>query len=88
MRMLFTNLCFLLSMIICNAQIAPPKQTDTLVINAVKYNYADIYKSNWPCETIYKSTQDIRIGDKVFNVLDAKKFGGSDYILCIRCGRS
>lgn len=73
MRTLLISLFFAFSIAICNAQIAPPKQTDTLVITSVKYNYADIDKSNWPCEVIYKSTQDIRIGNQTFNIVKVKK---------------
>lgn len=51
------------------AQIRPPKQTDTLVITSVKYNYADILKENWPCKFIYKSTTSFKIADKEFKII-------------------
>lgn len=76
MKYLTLSIFLLLSTFICNAQLAAPKQTDTLVIKSVKYNYADINKENWPCEIIYKSTTDIRIGDQTFNIIKADKFMG------------
>ena len=51
------------------AQIAPPKQTDTLIITSVKYNYADIDQENWPCGVIYKSTTSFIIGDSEFPIV-------------------
>jgi TonB family protein len=75
MKKLLLILFFGLSIAICNAQIAPPKQTDTLVITSVKYNYADIYRSNWPCEIIYKSTENIRIDNQTFNIANVQKRG-------------
>ena len=75
MKKLLLILLFGLSIAICNAQIAPPKQTDTLVITSVKYNYADIYRSNWPCEIIYKSTENIRIANQTFNIAKVQKLG-------------
>ena len=53
------------------AQIAPPKQTDTLIITSVKYNYADIDQENWPCGVIYKSTTSFIIGDSEFPIISA-----------------
>lgn len=76
MKSLFLSLVLLLSAFICNAQIAAPIQTDTLIISSVKYNYADINKENWPCDIIYKSTKDVRIGAQTFNIVSAGKFMG------------
>lgn len=76
MRTVFLSILLLFCMSVCNAQIAPPKQTDTLIISSVKYNYADINQENWPCEVIYKSTQDIKIGNQIFNILKAERFLG------------
>lgn len=76
MKHLTLSIILLLSAFICNAQLAAPNQTDTLVISSVKYNYADINKENWPCEIIYKSTTDIRIGEHTFNIIKADKFMG------------
>ena len=75
MKHITLSIVILLSALICNAQIAPPKQTDTLVITSVKYNYADIYNSNWPCEIIYKSTENIRIGNQTFNIVKVRGSG-------------
>lgn len=76
MRTVFLSILLLFCMSVCNAQIAPPKQTDTLIISSVKYNYADINQENWPCEVIYKSTRDIKIGNQTFNILKAERFLG------------
>lgn len=73
MKKLVLSIIFLFCMVICSAQIAPPKQTDTLIITSVKYNYADIDRNNWPCKVIYKSTRDIHIGQQTFNVIKAYK---------------
>ena len=75
MKRLFISLAFLIFCFACKAQIAPPKQTDTLIIHAVKYNYADIYRENWPCVAIYKSTTSFRIGDSEFPIISTCKFG-------------
>lgn len=76
MRTVFLSILLLFCMSVCNAQIAPPKQTDTLIISSVKYNYADINQENWPCAVIYKSTRDIKIGNQTFNILKAERFLG------------
>ena len=75
MKKLVLSIIFLFCMVICSAQIAPPKQTDTLIITSIKYNYADIDRNNWPCRVIYKSTTSFRIGENEFAILRAKKFG-------------
>ena len=64
----------MLSTLICHAQIPAPNQTDTLVITSVKYNYADIDRENWPCDVIYKSMKDIRIGGQTFNIVRVDKY--------------
>ena len=56
------------------AQIQPPKQTDTLEIISVQYNYADIRQENWPCHFIYKSTTSFKIAGKEFRILDVDKY--------------
>ena len=76
MKSIILSVALLFSALICNAQIAAPIQTDTLIISSVKYNYADINKENWPCNIIYKSTKDIRIGEQTFNIVSASKFLG------------
>lgn len=74
MKYIIISILLLLSTLICNAQIAPPNQTDTLIITSVKYNYADIHKENWPCDIIYKSMKDILIGEQTFNIVKADKY--------------
>ena len=73
MKTLAISIILLLSAFICNAQIPAPNQTDTLIITSVKYNYADIDQENWPCDIIYKSTKDIRIGGQTFAIISANK---------------
>lgn len=68
---LLMALCLLTSSL-AHAQLRPPVQTDTLVIKLVKYNYMDIKPENWPCDVIYKSTTDFRIGDQVFRISSAR----------------
>lgn len=71
-RFVLLAMCILTGMV-CNAQLRPPVQTDTLVITGVKYNYAEIRKENWPCSVIYKSTTMFSIGDSKFKILDVKE---------------
>lgn len=54
-----------------HGQLQPPVQSDTLVIQSVRYNYSDIRKENWPCNIIVKSTTSFRFGDQVVNIKDA-----------------
>lgn len=56
-----------------HGQLQPPVQSDTLVIQSVKYNYSDIRKENWPCNIIVKSTTSFRFGDQVVNIKDARE---------------
>ena len=71
-RFVLLAVCVLTGMV-CNAQLRPPVQTDTLIITGVKYNYAEIRKENWPCSVIYKSTTMFSIGDSKFKILDAEE---------------
>ena len=56
-----------------HGQLQHPVQSDTLVIQSVKYNYLDIRKENWPCNIIVKSTTSFRFGDQVVNIKDASE---------------
>lgn len=69
--------------VVAHGQLQPPVQSDTLVIQSVKYNYSDIRKENWPCNIIVKSTTSFRFGDQVVNIKDARE-GSYDYKL--QCG--
>ena len=60
---------------LCHAQITPPRQMDTLIVNALKYNHEEVNRKNWPCTIIYKSTTDFRIGDKTYTILDVNRWG-------------
>lgn len=73
-RFVLLAMCILTGMV-CNAQLRPPVQTDTLVITGVKYNYAEIRKENWPCSVICKSTTMFSIGDSKFKILDVEQKG-------------
>ena len=57
--------------IVAHGQLRPPVQSDTLVVQSVKYNYSDIRKENWPCNIIVKSTTSFQFGDQVVNIKDA-----------------
>ncbi len=56
-----------------HGQLQPPVQSDTLVIQSIRYNYSDIRKENWPCNIIVKSTTSFRFGDQVVNIKDASE---------------
>ena len=56
-----------------HGQLQPPVQSDTLVIQSVRYNYSDIRKENWPCNIIVKSTTSFRFGDQVVNIKDPRE---------------
>ena len=73
-KILLLVLIFLTGMI-CNAQLRPPVQTDTLMVTSVRYNASEIRKENWPCSVIYKSTTMFTIGDQRFKILDATNLG-------------
>ena len=60
---------------LCHAQITPPRQMDTLIVNALKYNHEEVNRKNWPCTIIYKSTTDFRIGDNTYTILDVNRWG-------------
>lgn len=75
-KVLFTGL-WILCPILSAAQINPPKQTDTLYITSLKYNHMEVEEEDWPCEVIYRSSKDFRIGEKTFNILDFNKWGNN-----------
>ena len=54
-HLIFTTI-LLLASFICQGQLKPPQQTDTLIIKSVKYNYSEITEENWPCKYILKSS--------------------------------
>ena len=68
---LFT--CFLLATIVCNAQLRPPTQTDTLIMKSVKYNNSELLEENWPGREILKSTTHFRFGDQTFRIDSVEK---------------
>lgn len=70
MKKIFISIIAALFTFISSAQIAPPKQTDTLIVTSVRYNYTDIRKENWPIDTIYKSTTSFQIGADIFDIME------------------
>lgn len=68
---------WILCPILSAAQINPQKQTDTLYITSLKYNHVEVEEEDWPCEVIYRSSKDFRIGEKTYNILDFKKWGSN-----------
>ncbi len=68
---------WILCPILSTAQIIPQKQTDTLYITSLKYNHAEVEEEDWPCDVIYRSSKDFRIGEKTFNILDFNKWGSN-----------
>ena len=75
MKGLLLFLMLILSGTICFAQLPAPRQTDTLIIMSVKYNYDDIDRENWPYHVIYKSTTFFEFAGDRFEILDATKLG-------------
>lgn len=68
--------------IVAHGQLQPPVQSDTLVIQSVKYNYSDIRKENWPCNIIVKSTTSFQFGNQVVNIKDANDWGYNSKFRC------
>lgn len=75
MKRILTAAVLLMASVICHAQITPPKQIDTLVVTALKYDHDEVGRKNWPCTIIYKSNTDFRIGDNTYDILDVSKWG-------------
>lgn len=67
MKRILTAAVLLMASVICHAQITPPKQIDTLVVTALKYDHDEVGRKNWPCTIIYKSNTDFRIGGNIVN---------------------
>ena len=76
MKKILLLIIFSCCVVICNAQLQPPVQTDTLIITNVKYQYSNILKENWPFTTIYKSTSSFTLGDKKFKITNVEKTQG------------
>lgn len=68
--------------VVAHGQLRPPVQSDTLVVQSVKYNYSDIRKENWPCNIIVKSTTLFQFGNQVVNIKDANDW---EYNSKFRC---
>ena len=68
--------------VVAHGQLQPPVQSDTLVIQSVKYNYSDIRKENWPCNIIVKSTTSFQFGNQVVNIKDANDWGYNSKFRC------
>lgn len=72
---------------ICNAQITPPKQIDTLIITSLRYNEVDIEREDWPFKEIYKSKTDFRIGDSRYNIVEVNKWRKTSHYSIIEAGK-
>lgn len=72
MKSFLISVIAILFTFVCSAQIAPPKQTDTLIVTSVRYNYTDIRKENWPIDTIYKSTTSFQVGADIFDIMEVR----------------
>lgn len=83
MKSFLISVIAILFTFVCSAQIAPPKQTDTLIVTSVRYNYADIRKENWPADVIYKSTVSFQIGDNVFNIMEVRGNYAGDVVFIL-----
>lgn len=68
--------------VVAHGQLRPPVQSDTLVVQSVKYNYSDIRKENWPCNIIVKSTTSFQFGNQVVNIKDANDWGYNSKFRC------
>lgn len=68
--------------VVAHGQLRPPVQSDTLVVQSVKYNYSDIRKENWPCNIIVKSTTSFQFGDQVVNIKEASEWGYDSKYKC------
>ena len=73
MKRIFLLLIAALAWSTAHAQLPAPKQTDTLVITGMIYNYDEIRRENWPFTVIYKSTSHFIIGGKEFRIIDADR---------------
>lgn len=69
---------------ICNAQIQPPRQIDTLQITGVEYNYQEILRENWPCQFIYRSTTSFNIANQEFIIEDVEELLVKDIVFYVR----
>ena len=72
---------------ICNAQITPPKQIDTLIITSLRYNEVDIEREDWPFKEIYKSKTDFKIGDSRYNIVEVNKWRKTSHYSIIEAGK-
>lgn len=72
---------------ICHGQITPPKQIDTLIITAMRYNEADVEKQDWPFEAIYKSKTDFRIGNQDLYIMEVNKWRKTSHYSIVEKGK-
>lgn len=87
MKTFVTVLCLLFG-VVCNAQLKPPAQVDTLVVVDLEYNYSSLSMNNWPFKYVYRSGTSFKFGDAgEFEIVDVAKFGsGVEFILKDRYG--
>lgn len=68
--------------VVAHGQLQPPVQSDTLIVQSVKYNYSDIRRENWPCDIIVKSAMSFKFGDQVVNIKYVKEEGYNSKFKC------
>lgn len=84
MKKAITVLLSVFIVTICNAQIQPPRQIDTLQITGVEYNYQEISGENWPCQFIYRSTTSFNIANQEFIIEDVEELIVKDIVFHVR----
>ena len=71
-RILTILVAIVLSMFCCNAQLAAPVQTDTLVIKSMRYHFAEIHPENWPYSVIIRNADSYVFGDQKFKIVSSE----------------
>ena len=71
-KLILAPLAFLLSSIICNAQLDAPVQADTLHITSMRYNFREISQGNWPFDVVIQNTTSFIIDGKEFTILNVE----------------
>lgn len=73
---------------LCHAQFPTPKQTDTLEVVSMEYNYQQIDRQNWPFSTVFR-TPDTFVMDYIqFPILSCDKMGNETYYVVQKDGKN
>lgn len=59
-------------MFCCNAQLAAPVQTDTLVIKSMQYHFDEIRPENWPYSFIIRNADSYVFGGQKFKIVSSE----------------